>query len=97
MMTRAQAAVCTAVSPMSGSPTSDTEKKETERGEFITPPRPSGRRSNNNSISLRGRRYSRAQGHRIGSLTRRDTPLILASVPTVACIHPRARVRHVLG
>ena len=40
-----------AVSPMSGSPTFDTEiknKKENrkiERGEFITPPRPTGRRS----------------------------------------------------
>ena len=35
---------------MSGSPTSDTEKKQNrkiERGEFITPPRPTGRRSNN--------------------------------------------------
>ena len=36
---------------MSGSPTFDTEKKKkkenrkTERGEFITPPRPTGRRS----------------------------------------------------
>ena len=37
-----------AVSPMSGSPTFDTEKKhrKIERGEFITPPRPTGRRSN---------------------------------------------------
>ena len=37
-----------AVSPKSGSPTFDTEKKprKTERGEFITPPRPTGRRSN---------------------------------------------------
>ena len=35
---------------MSGSPTFDTEKKENrkiERGEFITPPRPTGRRSKN--------------------------------------------------
>ena len=32
---------------MSGSPTFDTPKKEkTERGEFTTPPRPTGRRSN---------------------------------------------------
>ena len=33
---------------MSGSPSFDTEKKENrkiERGEFITPPRPTGRRS----------------------------------------------------
>ena len=36
-----------AVSPMSGSPTSDTEKRKIERGEFITPPRPTGRRNNN--------------------------------------------------
>ena len=38
-----------AVSPMSGSPTFDTEKKrkqKIERGKFITPPRPTGRRSN---------------------------------------------------
>ena len=42
---RAHAAACTAVSPMSGSPTSGTLKK-TERGEFITPPGPTGRRSN---------------------------------------------------
>ena len=38
-----------AVAPMSGSPTFDTDKKENrkiERGEFITPPRPTGRRSN---------------------------------------------------
>ena len=38
-----------AVSPMNGSPTFDTVKKENrkiERGEFITPPRPTGRRSN---------------------------------------------------
>ena len=34
-----------AVSPMSGSPTFDTEKKQT-RGEFKTPPYPMGRRSN---------------------------------------------------
>ena len=49
MVTRAQTVVCTAVSPMSGSPTLNTEKKnrKTERGEFITPPRPTGRRSNN--------------------------------------------------
>ena len=34
-----------------GSPTSDTQKKtrKIERGEFITPPRPTGRRSNNQS------------------------------------------------
>ena len=31
---------------MSGAPTFDTEKKQ-KRGEFITPPRPTGRRSNN--------------------------------------------------
>ena len=44
---RSQTAVCTAVSPMSGSPTCDTEKnRKTERGEFITPPRLTGRRSN---------------------------------------------------
>ena len=38
-----------AVSPMSGSPTFDTEKKENrkvERGEFISPSRPTARRSN---------------------------------------------------
>ena len=35
-----------AVSPMSGSPTFGTEKKQ-KRGEFKTPPRPTGRRSNN--------------------------------------------------
>ena len=34
--------------PISGSPTSDTQK-QTERSEFITPPRPTGRRSNNSS------------------------------------------------
>ena len=33
-----------AVLPMSGSPTFDTEKKQ--RGEFITPSRPTGRRGN---------------------------------------------------
>ena len=33
-----------AVSPMSGSPAFDTEKKP-ECGKFITPPRPTGRRS----------------------------------------------------
>ena len=44
---RAQTAVCTAVSPMSGSPTFDTQKTKPECGEFITPPRPTGRRSNN--------------------------------------------------
>ena len=38
--------VCTAVSPMSGSPTFDAQKK-TERGEFTTPPRATGRRSKN--------------------------------------------------
>ena len=38
--------LCTAVSLMSGAPTFDTGKK-TETGEFITPPRPTGRRSNN--------------------------------------------------
>ena len=38
---------------MSGSPTSDTEKKtrKIERGEFITPPRPTGRRSNKQNIT----------------------------------------------
>ena len=38
----------TAVSPISGSPTCDTEKnpRKTERGEFITPLRPTSRRSN---------------------------------------------------
>ena len=48
MVTWAQTAVCKAVSPMSGSPIFDTRKKnrKTERGEFITPPRPTGRRSN---------------------------------------------------
>ena len=36
-----------AVSPMSGSPTFDTGKKnKTETGEFNTPPRPADRRSN---------------------------------------------------
>ena len=35
-----------AVSPMSGGPTFDIEKKQ-KRGEFKTPPRPTGRRSNN--------------------------------------------------
>ena len=34
-----------AVSPMSGSPTFDTGKKQ-KQGEFITPPRLTGRRSN---------------------------------------------------
>ena len=43
MVTWAQTAVCTAVSPMGGSPTCDTEKnRKTERGEFITPPRMRG-------------------------------------------------------
>ena len=37
---------CTAVSPMSGSPTFDTGKKKQKRGEFKTPPYPTGRRSN---------------------------------------------------
>ena len=46
MMTRAQTAVCTAVSPMSGSSTFDIDKKKQKRGEFKTPPRPTGRRSN---------------------------------------------------
>ena len=43
-----------AVSPMSASPTFDTEKKprKLERGEFITPPRPTGRRSNNAALKL---------------------------------------------
>ena len=35
-----------AVSPMSGAPTFDIEKKPQKRGEFKTPPRPTGRRSN---------------------------------------------------
>ena len=35
-----------AVSPMSGSPTFDTGKKQ-KRDEFKTPPRPTGRRSKN--------------------------------------------------
>ena len=45
-----------AVSPMSGSLTFDTEKKEDrkiERGEFITPPRPTGRRSNQGPVFKR--------------------------------------------
>ena len=44
----------TAVSPISGSPTCDTEKKrgeKIERGEFITPPRPTARRSNQKSVA----------------------------------------------
>ena len=46
MVTWAQTAVCTAVSPMNGSPNCDTEKnRKTERGEFITPTRPTGKRS----------------------------------------------------
>ena len=45
VMTRAQTAVCTAVSPMSGSPTFDIDKKKIG-GEFKIPPRPTGRRSN---------------------------------------------------
>ena len=51
MVTWAQTAVCTAVSPMSGSPTCDTEKQKTERGEFITPPRPTGGYSKKNPDS----------------------------------------------
>ena len=41
-----------AVSLMSGSPTFDIDKrkKKQKRGEFTTPPRPTGRRSNKNSI-----------------------------------------------
>ena len=46
MMTRAQTAVCTAVSPMSGSPTFDIDKKNQKRGEFKTPSRHTGRQSN---------------------------------------------------
>ena len=42
-----QSVYCTAVSPMSGSPTFDTGKKKQKRGEFKTPPYPTGRRSNN--------------------------------------------------
>ena len=51
VMTRAQTAVCTAVSPMSGSPTFDIDKKKQKRGEFKTPPRPTGRRSNYQATS----------------------------------------------
>ena len=36
-----------AVYPMSGSPTFDMGKKTQKRGEFITPPSPTGKRSNN--------------------------------------------------
>ena len=35
-----------AVSPMSGCPTFNVDKKKQKRGEFKTPPRPTGRRSN---------------------------------------------------
>ena len=35
---------------MSGAPTFDTGKKKQKRGEFITPPRPTGRRSNESKI-----------------------------------------------
>ena len=35
------------VSPMSGSPTYDIDKKSQKRGEFKTTPRPTGKRSNN--------------------------------------------------
>ena len=53
MMTRPQTAVCTAVSPTSGSPTFDIDKKniKTERGEFKTPSHPTGRQSNNQNTA----------------------------------------------
>ena len=35
-----------AVSPMSGSPAFDIDKKKQKRGKFKTPPRPTGKRSN---------------------------------------------------
>ena len=39
---------------MSGAPTFDTEKKrkKQKRGEFITPPRPTGRRSNYQPLNI---------------------------------------------
>ena len=41
---------------MSGAPTFDTEKKNKQkRGEFITPPRPTGRRSNKTELTFRAK------------------------------------------
>ena len=53
-----------AVSPMSGSPTFDTEKKENrkiERGEFITPPRPTSKRSKYRCIDIDSRYLDKYQ------------------------------------
>ena len=40
-----------AILPMSGSPTSNTEKKQ-KQGKFITPSRPTGRRSITDEVNL---------------------------------------------
>ena len=62
-----------AVSPMSDSSTFDIDKwrKKQKRGEFATPPRPTGRRSSNNdqcmrySIAIPHSRLVRARGYLI--------------------------------
>ena len=55
-----------AVSPMSGSPTFDVDKKKQKRGEFKTPPRPTGRRSNKLCIARKIVSAAQAKNNRKG-------------------------------